>query len=205
MPISSICKSDTSVSYCIWQITETEAFFWQNVTLLPEDAASIRALKLPVRRLERLACRAALATLLPRPVTEVTYSPDGAPQTAGFHLSFSHCKNFAAAAIAPFPVGIDVEQISERILKLHPKFVNESEQAIFDVNDQKQMYLCWGAKEAIYKCIRHAPYNFLQDMRLEKTPSENLLKGFAKTTEGEIVTDIKYLQHDDLMLVVCTQ
>ena len=205
MPVLSICKSDTSVSYCIWQITETEAFFWQELKLLPEDAAAIRALQLPVRRLERLACRAALSTLLPRPITAVTYSPDGAPRTPDMCMSFSHCKNYVAVAIAPRPVGIDIEPVAERILNLYPKFLSNTEQADFNVADASQLHLCWGAKEACFKCIPNASHDFLCDIRIEKTPTENLLKGYVQTPEGEMITKIEYSLQNDLMVVICSQ
>lgn len=204
MSVLSIHQCIPSVSYCIWQITEAEGFFWERLQLHPEDEAAIRQLKLPSRRLERLACRAALAQLLPSTPLHISYLPNGRPVMEGHHLSFSHCKELSAAAIAPFPVGIDIEPISERILKLYSRIVNQQEMKYFDISNPTHLHLCWGAKEAIYKYLPQLPSDYLNDITLIGNPSDPQLTGQVKTPDGILFTHIYPSIIQDNMVVICT-
>ena len=167
MPILQTKQIDSSVSYCVWQITEAEEFFFSHLRLAAADEQYIRSQKLPVRRLEKLACRAALAHLLETDYVPVSYRSDDAPQLDGFYLSFSHCKNYSAAVLSSVsPVGIDIEPIGERILKLSHKFLNNRELESFDLSNIIQMHFCWGAKEALYKASPEKISNYVDDLRI---------------------------------------
>ncbi len=203
MPSVDLQNFNSSVSCCLWQISEPEEFFWPRLQLLPDDAASIRALKTPFRRLERLACRAALSQLMPYP-TSVTYSDNGAPKLPDAFLSFSHCKNFAAAALSTnAPVGIDVEPISDRILQLHSRFVNEAEKKFFDVCNPHHLHLVWSAKEAMFKCVHNAPVDFLNRMSVRFTSSPGKLSGTVYCPDHIVQTTISYKELCGLVLAVC--
>lgn len=202
MPILQTKQIDSSVSYCVWQITETEEFFFSHLRLVPADEKYIRSQKLPVRRLEKLACRAALACLLETDSVTVSYSSDDAPQLDGFYLSFSHCKEFAAAALSSVsPVGIDIEPIGERILKLSHKFLNKKELETFDLSDKIQMHFCWGAKEALYKASPVKISNYVDDLQLWG----DYFHCFGKINVPPCSLDFKLRSEvfDGLMLVVC--
>ena len=152
MPVVLEKEIVSSVSVCLWHISETEDFFWEYLKLSDTDANAIRQCKLRSRRLEKLACRAALSHLLQNSCVNVQYDQHGKPVIAGFHISFSHSKNVVAVAVSTrSALGIDIEPVQERILSLYSKFLNDEECRKFDVTDKKQLHFCWGAKEAIYK------------------------------------------------------
>lgn len=204
MPAIDLQDFNSSASCCLWQISEPEEFFWSRLQLLPDDAASIRALKTPFRRLERLACRAALAQLSPNAAAPVTYDDKGAPAVPAAFISFSHCKNFAAAARSTqSPVGIDVEPISDRILNLHSRFVNEEEKRFFNIRDPRHLHLIWGAKEAMYKCVPNPPADFLNRMSVRFSLSLDKLAGTAYCLDSVVNTIISFQEVNGLMLVVC--
>lgn len=167
MPIVQTKQINSSVSYCVWQITEAEEFFFSHLRLASADEQYIRSQKLLVRRLEKLACRAALACLLETDSVILSYNNDDAPQLDGFYLSFSHCKNYSAAVLSSVsPVGIDIEPIGERILKLSHKFLNDRELVVFDLLDKIQMHFCWGTKEALYKASPEKISNYVDDLQI---------------------------------------
>lgn len=152
MPIVLEKEIVSSVSVCVWHISETEDFFWEYLKLSDADASIIRQHKLSSRRLEKLACRAALAHLLKTPHVNVSYDQQGMPSIAGFHISFSHSKKAVAVAISSqHRLGIDIEPVKDTILSLYSKFLNEMECQHFDVTDRRLLHFCWGAKESIYK------------------------------------------------------
>lgn len=71
------------------------------------------------------------------------------------YISISHCRDMAVVAIAPEPVGVDVETWRDQLLRVAPKFLTPAER--LTVGDDPELLLkAWTIKEAIYKLI-HRP------------------------------------------------
>ncbi|MCL2246397.1 MAG: 4'-phosphopantetheinyl transferase superfamily protein [Lentimicrobiaceae bacterium] len=157
-----------SVSIVVWQIEETEEFFFNSLILSSEDQENISKINLQQLRLQKLACRAALADLLGSRQIEITYSETGQPQLKGHSISFSHTKNCVAVALANAPVGIDIEELSPRISKLYPRFMSEEEMSDCDLNNLQDLYYYWCAKEAMYKWFSKKNLDFIADLRVCK-------------------------------------
>ena len=161
MPVIYQHETDSSVSVCVWHITETEESLFQGLVLDKEDEAHIADLKLPKRRLEKLACRRALAHLLQQKKVAIRYNDDGQPYLESGHISFSHSDHYAAVAYSPtLRVGIDIETIGTRILALHKYFLTAEEEALHDLTDSMTLHKLWGAKEAMYKLSGGGPLDF---------------------------------------------
>ena len=156
-----------NISVAVWQITENEDYFWNFLQLFPEDEAHIKSIKLQKVRLQKLACRAALAKLLDTDKIEITYTETGQPQFAGRHISFAHTEKGAAVALSDIPVGIDMEELTPRILPLYPKFMSSQEIASCDVNNLKDLYYFWCAKEAMYKWFTKKNLDFIEDLHVD--------------------------------------
>lgn len=179
MPVIFEKQIESSVSVCVWQITETEDFFWQLLSLAPTDGDNIKSCHAASLRLEKLACRAALAHILKNTSINLSYSPEGQPKIDGRYISFSHCHTHVAVAVSPTaPVGIDIESIQDRILKLYSKFLNESEIKQFDVTDKNQLYFCWSAKEAIYKWTAGKVHDFVNHISIAQKNDSYVGKAF---------------------------
>jgi phosphopantetheinyl transferase len=195
MPVILKKQINASVSVCLWQILETEAFFIENYTLHPEDLSSIQKIKLESRRLEKWACRAALAELIGQKSIEITYSSHGQPLYDHGAISFSHTKDLALVVLSDQPVGADIEKIAPRILNLKHKFMNQQEIKEFNPDDAKDVTLIWCAKEAIFKWFEKGELDFSEDMVISKNPLKALLKN-----EKEIpLFQMEYL---DFMIVI---
>jgi phosphopantetheinyl transferase len=164
-----------NLSVAVWQIDENEEFFWNSLCLLPEDETKIRSIKLQQVRLQKLACRKALAELLGSKDVGITYAETGQPQLKGHYISFSHTKNCAAVVLANIPVGIDMEELSPRILKLYPRFMSPQEIAVCDVNKLQDLYYYWCAKEAMYKWFAAKNLDFIEDLSVNKNENKGII------------------------------
>jgi len=68
------------------------------------------------------------------------------------NVSLTHTKGLAAAIFhKEMPVGIDIDYIKEKVVRLGPKFLDPSE--IDFLNNDPVLYtIAWSAKESIFKC-----------------------------------------------------
>ena len=111
--------------------------------------------------LGRAAARELAAHFLDVSEEEIRFSIDesGAIDLVGFEgfLSLSHSGDRAVAALAPVPVGVDLEMLTPRSEDIY-KFVLKTEEyhlltnPVFTPNDT--VLLCWSVKEAILKGLR---------------------------------------------------
>ncbi len=99
---------------------------------------------------------------------EIKYLNNGKPvvENKSKHISISHSKNHVAFAVAKHPIGIDIEEIHERILKVRNRFLNENEQKIFDHNSILDLTVAWSAKEALFKLNDDSGIDFKTDLIL---------------------------------------
>lgn len=167
MPLILKKQIDASVSICIWQIHETEAFFLDQLQLKEADLNSILQLKLPSKRLEKLACRVALSQCINNSKVNISYNSFGAPQIEKGFISFSHAKEIVAVAYSPdHPVGIDIEKVDSKILNLKHKFVSSEEINYFDMENSEQITQIWCAKEALFKWYEKGEVDFRNDLHI---------------------------------------
>lgn len=160
MPALFRKQLNASLAIGVWKISESEAFFHSFLASDSDRNEEIRALHNEKRRLEKLACRAALTDLiqhfgLPLSLDNLHYAENGAPVLLKpWHVSFSHSNQYAAVAVSSETlVGIDVEKKGDRILKLSDKILNAEEKTWCDLNNPDELYYCWCAKESIYKIV----------------------------------------------------
>jgi phosphopantetheinyl transferase len=184
-----------NIHIAVWQIVENEEFFWDFLRLHANDEAKIRSIKLESVRLQKLACRAALAKLLGTNEIEITYSETGQPQIKGHYISFSHTKNTVAVALADIPVGIDIEELSPRILRLYSRFMSEEEMSACDLNNLQDLYYYWCAKEAMYKWFAEKNLDFIEDLQVFKNENRGVV---CKKSTLQLT---KYLLGSQLMVV----
>jgi len=182
-----------NISIAVWQIAETEEFFYHSLLLLPEDESKIRNIKLQKVRFQKLACRAALAQLLGDNKVEITYSETGQPLLKNYYISFSHTTTSSAVALSTVPVGIDMEELTPRILKLYPRFMSEKEIFNSDVTELKNLYYFWCAKEAMYKWYSMRNLDFIEDLYVLKNEKKGSIKNKHTLQLKDFCVDNKYI------------
>lgn len=115
-----------------------------------------------------------LDVLHPRfPFPQIKLNRAGKPiiETGALQFSISHTKGFAAAIIVEgIPVGIDIECISSRVLKVEKKFLNAHECMMLDKFSLTERIafasLFWSIKETVYKCWGKGGVDFSDQIRI---------------------------------------
>ncbi len=96
------------------------------------------------------------------PNQQISYNSNGAPEISnGNHISISHSKNLVVIIISDKKVGLDIEQISEKALRLAAKFISAKNQSNLT---KEKATLIWCCKEAIFKWHQKGGIDFIKDI-----------------------------------------
>ncbi len=163
MPLYSSTDLTDDTRLAIWTIAEPEFFFTD--LYVPQVAISH-----PRKRLEHVAGRFLLTHLFSDfPVKDILVSETKKPylNNKQFHFSISHSGHYAAALVSKtHNVGMDLQVWDEKLLRIAPKFLNDSEKA-FCGNDLQLNTTVWCAKEAAFKWYGRGEVDFSEHMILE--------------------------------------
>ncbi len=162
MPLTREITVGADARVCLWQITETEE---ELQALTQIDLPHLRSAS---RRLETLAVHAMLRQVTGRHHLVIGHDANGRPTLPDCCISISHTRGWAALAVSPHKrVGVDVEYMADRVLRITHKFVRQDEQK---ENVERQL-VCWCAKEAVYKYYSEEHLEYFE-MRLQPYPLE---------------------------------
>lgn len=170
MPLSKIETIGTQSAWGLWYITEEEP----DLSYLSFESCPDEIIH-PQKRLEYLAGRALMRTLVES--IRLTYEgirkdEFGKPflKSHSHSISLSHSYPYVAAQIDQNQtVGIDVEQIKEKLRQVGPRVLSQDEVA--DAEDSLvKLCIYWCAKEALYKI--HGKRNVLFSDHLHVHPFE---------------------------------
>ncbi len=163
----------------------------RNTHLFDEEISAITQIKNETKKLEFYAVR--YLRNFKQINLPISYNANGAPFFNGSttKISISHSKELAVIALAPTPVGVDIELITERIVRIKDRFVSAAELNLFEVKNAKTYTIIWTIKEVLYKLSDLKQINFLADMNLLEQ-SEGLVTCQFKTSEGIRFVEIKF-------------
>jgi phosphopantetheinyl transferase len=130
----------------------------------------------PHKRLQHLAGRFLLQFLFPDfplPLIQIANTSKPYLPEESHHFSISHCGHYAAAIVSTTErVGIDIEEPTERILKVMPKFLTAAERQLIVPHDTRQLVeagtVMWSAKEAMYKWYSLGDIDFQKHLVIEE-------------------------------------
>lgn len=103
--------------------------------------------------------------------TALQHHTDGSPYIPTFEgtISISHSKHHLCIALSEKKqVGVDIEEIQERLMRLRKKFLSADELAHLSPT-LRNLTLCWSAKEAIYKIAGEKAGAMGQNITLDTT------------------------------------
>ncbi len=148
----------------IWEITETEQYFLEQLNFWPEEQEHLNQIK-GRKRIEWLAVRQLVHTLSERDIRgPILKDEHGKPflKDSSFFISMSHTKGFAAVIAAPYEVGVDIQERWSSILRLKKKFVGNSEISIVENAEDEiaALHILWGIKEGLYKAYGRRKIDF---------------------------------------------
>lgn len=197
--------SGETYRYAVWKITESQD---ELLALLPGDvemwSAQISTFKSDSRKLEWLAIRVLFYTLWGR-VIPISYHPNGKPylpESDGY-ISITHTKGYVALAHSfEREVGIDMERVSDRVMRLGHKFVSEEE---FNYVDKAHpiisLLLFWTAKEVMFKCMNAQGVDFRQHLHVDLSAvAQGYFTGYETRTSQKLTFHFHYLIDPDFVL-----
>lgn len=108
---------------------------------------------------------------------DLIYNKDGAPFLKnGLKISISHSGLFIAVCLSKEKMGIDLQTVNEKILRIVDKFTNQTEKKLMDENNLEDMTQLWTIKEAAYKYFSVGQLNFKSDILVSEFGDESQLK-----------------------------
>jgi len=175
MPLSKIESTGPQSAWGLWHITEDEPdLSYLSFESCPEEIVH------PQKRLEYLAGRALMKALVESaqlPYEGLRKDEFGKPflKVHPHSISLSHSYPYVAAQLSrDHIVGIDVEQIKEKLRQVGPRVLSSEE--VKDAGDDLvKLCIYWCAKEALYKI--HGVRNVLFSDHLHVSPFELLETG----------------------------
>ncbi|MDR1680099.1 MAG: 4'-phosphopantetheinyl transferase superfamily protein [Prevotellaceae bacterium] len=172
----------------IWQITETPDELASQLSAQTLAENRFTALKPESRKTEYLATRCLLKTLCGEE-KQIAYTKHGKPflPDKSYHISISHTKNYAAVLLHPQKeVGIDIEQISNKILRLKERFMSSAELASLQPGTEVlQTLLHWSAKETLFKLLPETGIDFRSHLHIRSFEPQTTGTCVARETRSE--------------------
>ena len=166
--VHSILNIDGSYTH-LWSVNESIDDLLMICRRRGIDVTPIlSSVKASNRRTEKIVEQLLLHIIFGHPV-ELLHDPHGAPylKRRSTYLSISHTPGIVVIATHHrHPVGIDVERIGSRVLRVRERFLTHDEIQQIDETDILDNLIAWTAKEALYKAAAE-PDALLSDFTLD--------------------------------------
>lgn len=136
--------------------------------LLPKEHLRTKQFGHELRKREYVATRVLRTMIFGN--EPILYSPIGAPyiEEEGF-ISISHAHQVVGLAFCKdFPIGLDLEPIRSKVLRVSSKFLSENEKKELDTENVTEMIKVWSGKEALYKLAGRKGIIFAKELLLKK-------------------------------------
>lgn len=206
MAIAYRQQVDDDTEFAIWKIEEEADELYSQLQLDDEEKAYYERLKNSKRNLHWLGTRVLLRKMLKTDeYIDCKVDAHGKPYLVNlpYHISLSHSFDYAAVMISKKPVGIDIEQVKVKVERIAHKFMRPEEMAFVNKADRiNQLYVCWCAKEAVYKCYGQKEVSFADNIYLQPFNFEGHGWLNARLHKGsvDLQYEVGYLQYEDYMV-----
>ena len=136
-----------------------------NTLMLNEENVELKKINSRERKNEFIGIRQLRNELIPN--KPIFYSTNGKPfvDKRENHISISHSSESICLAISKFPLGIDIEGIDERVLRIKTKYVNIEDKKHYQYNSVEDLTILWTIKECLYKLHDIKGLSFKNDIR----------------------------------------
>jgi 4'-phosphopantetheinyl transferase len=193
--------------YAVWEITESIGELLGMIRLRPAERELYDSFVAESRQKQWLAYRILIRSLLLPDDYAVEYDETGKPYLAGsrFFISVTHSGNLAAVILSSHGhVGIDIEAVRPKIVRVREKYMHPEElAAIDDPEPYSILTLAWCAKESLYKLYGHRGIDFKENIRLNlpEFPGNGKFSGEIRHSGNIRTYDLLYEQFQGHMLV----
>ena len=163
MPIIEDLKLSENSRLIIWEISETINELKTKVLLSENSLKLLNQRKSEVQKKQFLAIRNILSELSIDD-RDMKYEESGRPYVmGGQNISLSHSDIFAAVILSDNVVGIDIEIMNDRILKIKDKFL-ETELNYPEKLEVATALIYWNIKESIFKAVSKKGVDFKKNI-----------------------------------------
>ena len=207
MAVAFRMRVDDDTEFALWKIEEEAEDLYKQLQLNDQEKAVVETLKHGKRHLHWLGTRVLLRTMLNTDeYIDCQVDEHGKPYLVNmpYHISLSHSFDYAAVMLSKSkPVGIDIELISPMVERIAHKFLRKQELAYVDPEHKvESLYVCWCAKEAVYKCNGRKVISFLDHILLEPFTGYDAGTIKASIVKGDFNQsfDVHYMHFNNYML-----
>ena len=152
MPLHRIIHINETTTAYFWHITEDVTSLFRAVSLRDTSLFRLEGMKSEEHQRGFLAVRM-LLQYLGYTDYDLTYDEAGKPHLSdGKHISISHSHEFSCICISDELMGIDLEKLKEKTLKIAPRFMEVKHLENLSISEQiEKSTVIWGVKESIFK------------------------------------------------------
>lgn len=206
MPLIMNKHFESGCQLGIWKITEDYDTLLSRIKLTREELERLEKLTHKYRKIEWLSVRVLLSEISKSELS-IYYNGNNKPFIKGgsHFISISHSRDLTSVLLsAEKRVGIDLEYITRRILKIRDRFINSKDVITADEEEVKyHLHLHWCAKEALYKICDKQDINFKEDITIESFhPNEKgMIKGRVQNKTRNEKFDLNYFSLGNYAIV----
>jgi phosphopantetheinyl transferase len=152
MPLYKEVIINHTTTLYLWKITEDLEWFTDVVELNNSSQKRINSMKSESHQKGFLAVRMLLQHLGYNDF-DLEYDAKGKPYLKDDkYISISHSHEFSAIAVSTHSIGIDLEMVKEKTLKIASRFMDVSHlENLSDIEKIQKATVIWGIKESIFK------------------------------------------------------
>jgi len=182
----------------IWKIEEPLPFFLDQT---PYDALYFSTIHHPEKQLEFAASRYLAAQLSGFPANALIQKhPNRMPYFTNLpqQVSLSHTHGMVAAMVSTSnAVGIDIEKIDVRMLRIRQRFIHDNELPVH-LNESaiNQIARCWCVKEAVFKALKEHSITFITDFIIVKWEGETAWVQVKTPQTNQLINVPTFLLND---------
>ena len=152
MPIIDDINLSPKTRVVIWEINESIHDLKSKVVLSEDSLKLLNQKKSEIHKKQFLAIKN-IFNFLCIDDKDLKYNKSGQPFfSQNIKLSISHSGNYAALITSDHNVGIDIEKISDKAMKIKHKFLHIELNYPQELNNQISL-VYWNIKESIYKAM----------------------------------------------------
>lgn len=161
MPLYKIIDINPTAKVFLWKITEDFNELFRNVSLKDSSLARLEGMKSESHQKGFMAVRM-LFQVAGYTDFDLYYDEFGKPHLKdGTHISISHSSDFSAIVLSHCNIGIDLEMVKDKVLRIAPRFMDVSHlENLTEVEQMRKATVVWGIKEAVFKLKNEVGISF---------------------------------------------
>ena len=163
MPIIDELSISTNTRAVVWEINESINDLESRLVLSEDSLKLLNQKQSEIHKVQFLAVRHLIKYLSINP-QNLKYDSLGKPFFENnFKISISHSGVYAAVIVSDTAVGIDIEAINDRILKIKSKYLETELNYPLELNTETSL-VYWNIKESVFKAVEKPGIDFKKNI-----------------------------------------